>query len=110
MPYCREVQQYFNSLSDAAKKTISVSRVAVHLRCSYEESGNLLEEYVRDGKLVKYNVLCCPECGYIIKTVNEEEHIRVEQCVHCGAQINADDEDYEDCIKVRYALVKTGGP
>ncbi|WP_373166268.1 hypothetical protein [Agathobaculum sp. Marseille-P7918] len=103
----KAVLQYIGGLTDTAKQTISISRVASHLNCGYQESLEILERLADAGILAQYDVLCCPECGCIIKRVDGAEETGTEQCVHCDAQVDMSGEGYLDCIEVRYALVKT---
>lgn len=91
---------YFNSLSNSAKNTISIPRVSTHLGCSYNEAKALLDEYVRNGKLLKREVLCCSECGHLIKVLDLDESTEGIECVHCGAQM--EDGGHKD---VRYAFI-----
>lgn len=101
------VLQYIGGLTDTAKQTISISRVATRLNYDYLESAAILSSLADAGILVQYDVLCCPECGCIIKRVDGTEGTGTEQCVHCDARVDTSGEGYLDCIEVRYALVKT---
>lgn len=103
----RAVLQYIGGLTDTAKQTISISRVATRLNYDYWESAAILSRLADAGILMQYDVLCCPECGCIIKKMDGAEGTGTEQCVHCDAQVDMSGEGYLDCIEVRYALVKT---
>ena len=103
----KAVLQYIGGLTDTAKQTISISRVATRLNYDYLESAAILSSLADAGILTQYDVLCCPECGCIIKRVDGAEETGTEQCVHCDAQVDMSGEGCLDCIEVRYALVKT---
>ncbi|MGO5030151.1 hypothetical protein [Candidatus Agathobaculum pullicola] len=101
------VLQYLDGLIDTAKQTIFISRVATRLNYDYWESAAILSSLADAWILMQHDVLCCPECGCIIKSVDGAEGTGTEHCVHCDAQVDMSGEGYLDCIEVRYALVKT---
>ena len=99
------VLQYIGGLTDTAKQTISISRVATRLNYDYLESAAILSSLADAGILAQYDVLCCPECGCIIKRVDGAEGTGTEQCVHCDAQVDMNDDNYWEYVEFRYALV-----
>lgn len=99
--------QYLGSLSSEARKNISISRMAVHLNCSYEKSADFLAACVKTGFLKKYFVLCCPECGHIIKKIASVGDIKnIEYCVRCDEEVSKDDFDRTQDIEVRFEIVQ----
>ena len=105
--FLEKADQYFASLSSEARKNVSISRVAVHLNCSYEKSADFLAACARNGFLKKYFVLCCPECGHIIKRISSVGDIKnVEYCARCDEEIPKDDFDRAQDIEVRFEILE----
>lgn len=98
---------YFSGLSADARKTISISRVATHLQCSYIESANFLKACIEINFMHKYFVLCCPECGHIIKRLESINDIKsIEYCLCCEKEFEKDEFDSAQDIEIRFEIIE----
>lgn len=105
--FLERADQYFGSLSSEARKSVSISRVAVHLNCSYEKSADFLAACAKNGFLKKYFVLCCPECGHIIKKISSIGDIKnIEYCARCDEEIPKDNLNCAQDIGVRFEIIE----
>lgn len=75
------VLQYLDELTDTAKQTISISRVATRLNYDYWESAAILSRLADAGILMQYDVLCCPE--YQEGGWNREDWYRTMRTLRC---------------------------
>lgn len=105
--FINKADRYFLGLPYNAKKEIAISRVATHLQCSYVESANFLKACTEINFMHKYFVLCCPECGHIIKRLDAIDDIKsIEYCSRCEKELEENEFDSAQDIEIRFEIIE----